>query len=316
MDMKYTPSEKLVPNLNDKQHYILHYRNLQLYLSLGMKLTRVYWVLGFDQSPWLKPYIDFNTEKRKHTRNDFEKDFFKLMNNSVFGKTMENLRKRVNVKLVNSPKQLQKLSSSPLFDYFRIFDKNLVGVNMKKPSLMYDFHYNVIKQKYGNHATLLFTDTDSLCYNIQTQDIYQDMLPDRHLYDTSEYPTDHPLFSVLNKNVLGKMKDETHGIPIEEFVRLCPKMYSLLYFEEGREVEKKTAKGITKHVTKRHVRHAHYRDFLFLKRRTINNMEQLRSIRHQLYTVNINKIGLSPYDDKRYILEDGLTTLAYGHYRL
>lgn len=257
------------------------------------------------------------------------------MNNSVFGKTMENLRKRVNVKLVNSPKQLQKLSSSPLFDYFRIFDKNLVGVNMKKPSLylnrpiyvgfsildlskvlMYDFHYNVIKQKYGNHATLLFTDTDSLCYNIQTQDIYQDMLPDRHLYDTSEYPTDHPLFSLLNKKVLGKMKDETHGIPIQEFVGLRPKMYSLLYFEEGREVEKKTAKGITKHVTKRHVRHAHYRDCLFLKRRTINNMKQLRSIRHQLYTVNINTIGLSPYDDKRYILEDGLTTLAYGHYRL
>ena len=122
LDMKYSPSEKLIPNLHDKQHYILHYRNLQLYLSLGMKLNCVHRVLGFDQSPWLKPYIDFNTEKRKHARNDFEKDFFKLMNNSVFGKTMENLRKRVNVKLVNSSKQLQKLSSSPLFDYFRIFD--------------------------------------------------------------------------------------------------------------------------------------------------------------------------------------------------
>ena len=155
-----------------------------------------------------------------------------------------------------------------------------------------------------------------LCYNIQTQDIYQDMLVDRHMYDTSEYPSDHLLYSLRNKKVLGKMKDETHGIPIQEFVGLRPKMYSLLYLEEGREVEKKTAKGIAKHVTKRHVRHAHYRDFLFLKQRTMNNMTQLRSIRHQLYTVNINKIGLTPYDDKSYILEDRLTTLAYGHYHI
>jgi hypothetical protein len=130
-----------------------------------MKLEKVHRVLGFDQSPWLKTYIDFNTEKRKHARNDFEKDFFKLMNNSVFGKTMENLRKTVNVQLVNTEKQLKKLSASPLFDYFRIFAENLVAVNMKKPSLylnrpiyvgfcildlsktlMYNFHYNYIKQ--------------------------------------------------------------------------------------------------------------------------------------------------------------------------
>ncbi|KAK3733350.1 hypothetical protein QZH41_003614 [Actinostola sp. cb2023] len=256
------PVAKLVPNLNDKQHYILHYRNLKQYLSLGMKLTKVHRVLGFDQSPWLKSYIDFNTEKRKHATNDFEKDFFKLMNNSVFGKTMENLRKRVSVKLINTPKQLKKLTANPLFDYFRIFDENLVGVDMKKPSLylnrpiyvgfcildiskilMYDFHYNVIKQKYGNNATLLFTDTDSLCYNIKTEDIYEDMYEDLDLYDTSEYPRDHVLHSTVNKKVLGKMKDETHGLPIEEFVGLRPKMYSLLYHEEGREVEKKTAKG-------------------------------------------------------------------------
>ncbi|KAK3742158.1 hypothetical protein QZH41_020479, partial [Actinostola sp. cb2023] len=255
------PVAKLIPNLNDKQHYILHYRNLKQYLSLGMKLTKVHRVLGFDQSPWLKSYIDFNTEKRKHATNDFEKDFFKLMNNSVFGKTMENLRKRVSVKLINTPKQLKKLTANPLFDYFRIFDENLVGVNMKKPSLylnrpiyvgfcildiskilMYDFHYNVIKQKYGNNATLLFTDTDSLCYNIKTEDIYEDMYEDLDLYDTSEYPRDHVLHSTVNKKVLGKMKDETHGLPIEEFVGLRPKMYSLLYHEEGREVEKKTAK--------------------------------------------------------------------------
>ncbi|KAK3731226.1 hypothetical protein QZH41_004694 [Actinostola sp. cb2023] len=285
LELNFTPTEKLVPNLNDKTHYILHYRNLKQYLSLGMKLTKVHRVLGFDQSPWLKTYIDFNTEKRKHARNDFEKDFFKLMNNSVFGKTMENLRKRVSVRLVNTPKQLKKLTANPLFDYFRIFDENLVGVNMKKPTLylnrpiyvgfcildlskvlMYDFHYHVIKQKYGNNATLLFTDTDSLCYNIQTEDIYEDMQQDHDLYDTSEYPRDHVLHSTVNKKVLGKMKDETHGLPIEEFVGLRPKMYSLLFTENNKPIEKKTAKGVAKHVTKHRIRHAHYRDCLCLRK--------------------------------------------------
>ncbi|KAK3754327.1 hypothetical protein QZH41_017838 [Actinostola sp. cb2023] len=269
------PVAKLVPNLNDKQHYILHYRNLKQYLSLGMKLTKVHRVLGFDQSPWLKSYIDFNTEKRKHATNDFEKDFFKLMNNSVFGKTMENLRKREKPSLY---------LNRPIYVGFCILDLS--------KTLMYDFHYNVIKQKYGNNATLLFTDTDSLCYNIKTEDIYEDMYEDLDLYDTSEYPRDHVLHSTANKKVLGKMKDETHGLPIEELVGLRPKMYSLLYHEEGREVEKKTAKGVAKHVTKHRIRHTHYRDCLFEKKRTMANMTQIRSDKHQLFSVNMNKIGI------------------------
>ena len=88
--------------------------------------------LGFKQSPWLKPYIDFNTEKRKDAQNSFEKDFFKLMNNSVFGKTMENMRKRVHVELVNTPKRLRKLCAKPNFQNFKIFNEDLVAVNLKK----------------------------------------------------------------------------------------------------------------------------------------------------------------------------------------
>ena len=184
---------KLIPTLRDKKEYVLHYRNLQLYLDLGLKIKKVHRVLKFDQSPWLKQYIDFNTEKRKHAKNSFEKDFFKLMNNSVFGKTRENLRKRVDVRLVTNEKKLDKLTSKPTYVSSKIFNENLMAVHKVKETLtlnrpayvgmctldlskmlMYDFHYNYIKKKYDNRARLLFTHTDSLTYKIEAEDVYKD----------------------------------------------------------------------------------------------------------------------------------------------
>ena len=157
---------KLIPTLQDKKEYVLHYRNLQLYMTLSLKVKKVHRVLKFDQSPWLKQYIDFSTEKRKHAKNPFEKDFFKLMNDSVFGKTMENLRKRVNVKLVTEYKKQDKLTSKPTYVSSKIFNENLMAVRKIKEALtlnrpayvgmcildlsktlMYDFHYNYIKRE-------------------------------------------------------------------------------------------------------------------------------------------------------------------------
>ena len=217
---------KLIPTLKDKEEYVLHYRNLQLYLDFGLKVKKVHRVLEFDQSPWLKQYIDFNTEKRKHARNPFEKDFFKLMNNSVFGKTMENLRKRVDVRLVTNEKKLLKLTSKPTYVSSKIFNENLVAVHkiketltLKRPAyvgmcildlsktLMYDFHHNYIKNKFGDRAKLLFTDTDSLTYEIEAEDVYQDFWYDEDKFDNSDYPENSPYYDTSNKNGIKKIKD-------------------------------------------------------------------------------------------------------------
>ena len=162
-----------------------------------------------------------NTERRKVARNAFEKDFFKLMNNSIFGKTMENVRGRKNIELVHTAKRMTKVAAKPNFTSFKIFNQHLVAANCLKTTillnkpiyvgfaildlsklLMYDFHYGYIKTKYGNDAQLCFTDTDSLLYDIKCDDIYGDMAEDIDKFDFSDYPADHPLFNVTNKKVL------------------------------------------------------------------------------------------------------------------
>ena len=182
---------KLIPTLYDKEKYVLHEENLKLYLKLGLKLKRVDRVLQFSEKPWLKQYIDFNSEKRRESKNCFEKDFFKLVKNIVFGKTMEDIRKRCNACLETDPDHLLRQTAKPTYVSCKIFHENLVAVNMKlerlkldKPSyvgmcildvnkaLMYKFHYNYIKKKYNERAKLLFTDTDSLCYHITTNNAY------------------------------------------------------------------------------------------------------------------------------------------------
>ena len=202
---------KLIPTLNNKEKYVLHYRNLQLYTDLGLIVTKIHRVLEFNQSPWLRQYIDFNTEKRMNAKNAFAKDFFKLMNNSVFGKTMENIRKRVDVRLVTDEKKLLKYASKPTYVSSKIFNENLVALHKIKETLtlnrpayigmcildlsktlMYDFHYNYIKKKYEDKAKLLFTDTDSLTYEIEAEDVYQDFWNDKNKFDNSDYPESSP----------------------------------------------------------------------------------------------------------------------------
>ena len=256
-----TEVEKLVPNLRNKDRYVLHYRNLQLYLSQGLRRTAVHRALRFDQSPWMEPYIRMNTELRKKAASDFEKDLYKLMNNSVFGKTMENLRRRVDVKLVRShvEDKLRRIIASPAFARANIFDDDLAAIQIHKSRLalnrpvfmgmsildlskhlMYDFYYNQLRGQYGDRCQLLYTDTDSLLLEVQSEDVFRDMASHAELYDTSDYPPEHPLHSIANKKVLGKMKDECAGRPIAEYVGLRPKMYSILEAGGG-NIKKPTA---------------------------------------------------------------------------
>ena len=327
---------KLIPTLSDKTNYVLHEENLKLYLSLGLKLKKIHRVLEFSEKPWLKPYIDFNTEKRKEAKNAFEKDFFKLMNNSVFGKTMENIRKRSNIKLETDPNHFLRQTAKPTFVSCKIFHENLVAVHMKKsflkldkPSyvgmcildlskvLMYDFHYNFIKAKYGDKAKLLFTDTDSLCYHILTDDVYEDLYNHKDMFDNSDYSKSFKFYFDENKKVIGKFKDEAAGNPITSFIGHKSKMYS--YTVELPKVKIKNvkkAKGIKKNIIERDLDHKDYLSVLQNKTIRKHKMKTIRSDHHVVSSYEINKTSLSCFDDKRYILDDGIRTYAYGHYKI
>ena len=322
-------SSKLIPHLGPRKKYVVHGQTLRQYLDLGMQLTKVHRVLGFEQRAWLKPYIDLNTRLRTNSTTEFDKDFYKLMNNSVFGKSLENVRKHQNFVLTIDSKSLRKHIAKPSYKTHHIFHETLIGVSkiktlvhLNKPiytgqaildiskTRMYAFHYNEMQKLYNfNNMRLLFTDTDSLCYLINTVNLSGDLSKIKSSLDTSNYKIEHELYTDKNKKVIGKFKDECGGKKIVEFVGLRAKCYSF-EMEDGDSIQK--SKGIRKNMMSS-VRHGHYV-------RTLKNLDpvsktgrQIRSHHHILYTTIFEKLVLSPYDDKRWILPDGVSTLSYGH---
>ena len=303
--------------------------------AIGLKISNIHRGIKFKESQWLKKYIALNTDLRTKARNEFEKDFFKLMNNSVFGKTMENIRNRVDIKLVNDKNKAERLAAKPNFKHCNIFSEDLTAIHMKKTfltfnkpvylgmcildlskTLMFDFHYNYIKKKYGDNAKLLFTDTDSLMYEIWMEDFYEDIKGDvKDRFDTSNYPSNHPsdIPTGCNKKVLGMFKDEAGGKIIDEFVGLRAKLYSYKMFE-GKESKK--CKGVKSLVVKNSITHEDYKNCLFTGTEQLRKMNVIRSHNHNIYTEEINKVALSSNDDKRHLLEGQTTTLALGHYRI
>ena len=244
---------------------------------------------------------------------------------------MQNNRKHVDLKLTTSAKQARRLAAKPNFKSFMIINKDLTLVTLSKTTvslnrpmavgctildisklIVYRWHFCYFLEKHKFNAKLLFSDTDSLCYHVTCEDIYEEIKNDMPQYfDTSDFPKDHKCYSDLNKKKLGFFKDETCGVPIVEFVGLRSKMYSILLADGS---SKNTAKGIQQHFSKTNLKHELYRKCLEEEVQTQAQYNSIRSFKHQLYTIHQNKIALSSYDDKRYLLKDSYDTLAYGHY--
>lgn len=326
--------KKLIPNLMNKSKYVIHYRNLKQCLHHGLKLTKIHRVLKFHQSPWLRNYIDLNTEQRNMTTNEFSRSFFKLMNNGVFGKTMENVDKRRNLKLLthweNHGRKLgiENYVAKPNFKKFTQFSDKLFAVEMSKVAVTYDkpvyvgftvldvskivmyrFFYDILRVQFGENVSLLYTDTDSLILEIRTENVYDHIRTNLAEYDTSNYNENiHDI--PTTPSIVGKMKDEYRGQPIHTFYGAGAKSYCVSL---GDKLTKK-AKGVKKCVIEKVLTDTDFKNVAECSKEVVVcKMFVFRSTLHEIYTELINKIALTSRDDKRFILPDGCNTLAWGH---
>ena len=308
--MKIDKCKKLVCNLHNKQKYVVHIKSLKQAFNHGLKFKKVHRIIEFNQKAWLKSYIDMNTELRELAKDDFEKDPFKLMNNAVFGKTMENIRKHRDIKLVTTDKKRRKLVSEPNYHMINYISEDLSIIEMNKPKvkmnkpiylrlsildiskiLMYELWYDHMKPKYNDNVKLCYMDTNSFAMNIKTENFYKDIANDvKNKFDTSNYEVNGPLPTGKNEKVIGLMKDELRGKIITEFVTLRPKTYSYLT-DDGKEDKK--AKGTKKCVIKRTIKFNDYKNCLLKDEVILKSQQRFISKKHDVYTEDINKIALS-----------------------
>ena len=325
-------TKKLILNLNDKSKYVVHIRTLQFYLKHGLKLKKIHRAIKFEQQEILKPYIEFNTEKRKNARNDFEKDIFKLLNNAVFGKTMEDKRKHLDFEIVSDERRFMKCVNNPSFKHSHIINENLVGVEKQKPKLkldkpifigmsildlskqhMYKFYYDVMKPKYGDNIRMVYTDTDSFVFHTRTDDIYQDLQEINDEMDFSGYDKNHKCYDATNKKVLGTFKDECKGKIMTGFIGLRPKCYAFKI--HGDEKEYKKCKGTAKNTVKRKIKYDDYNNVLETNEVIHRSFNSIRSKNHKIYSINTTKVSLNSYENKRY-WTTSVDSLAYGHFKI
>ena len=245
----HTKCNNLVPHVKEHLNYCIHYRNLKVVEKIGVTLGKVHNVISFTQDKWMKPYIDSNNERRTiaaKNGNKFEKDFFKLMNNAVFGKTMENVRNRMNLHLTTDQDNAIKWFSKPEFKT-NTHANGLYLIETHKTRIVYDkpvyvgcaildlsklhmlqFHYDVIQKNFGDKAQLIYSDTDSYVYEIESPNIYQWMQNNKQYFDLSKSKREE-MKNTENEATLGKFKDELHGQPMTEFLGLNPKCYAFRF---------------------------------------------------------------------------------------
>ncbi|XP_066585192.1 uncharacterized protein [Prorops nasuta] len=296
-------------------------------------------LIGFfceRQKEWLRVYIELNTELRVKANNDFEKNLYKLMNNAVFGKTMENVRNHVDVKLYtvwDGRYGANSYISKPNFHSRVIFNENLKAIKMNRLCVtinkpiyvgmsildiseicLYDFHYNYMKTSFNDCAKILFMDSDSLIYEIKHFDIYETIKRDcRTMFDTSDYSTNNIYkIPLVNKKVPGLMKDENNEYIMKEFIGLRSKMYAIQVFDK---CDIKKIKGISSNVVKRNITFQDNLDCLYNQDIKVSLPGRINSKMHKVFSILGEKIALNPYDDKRFIMDDFVNTLPWGHFK-
>ena len=314
----YIQTSKLICDWSDKKNYLTHYRMLKFYIKHGMIVDKVHNIISFKQSRWLEGYISFNTQKRNKAKNDFEKDFYKLLNNAFYGKTMENVRNRLKIKFVKKNdyreiiKQQSKLTFNGIHKSYENCDSYTFKHNevlMDKPIylgftvlelsklLMYEIYYDKLQPYFGQeNIQLHYMDTDSFVLSVNTKDIIKDLKNLEDIFDFSNLDKNHELFSNKNKKVIGKFKIETpKNIWIDEFVCLRSKMYA---FKCGNDSKNKL-KGISKSQSK-NIKFEEYKKCLDGEecQRECDNYI-IRSINHDMVLQKVKKSTLSVFDDKR-----------------
>ena len=316
----YIQSSKLICDWSDKKNYLIHYRMLKFYIRHGMIVDKVHNIIIFKQSNWLEKYINFNTQKRNKAKNDFEKDFYKLLNNAFYGKTMENVRNRLKIKFIKKDdyKEIINHQSKLTFNGIHKSYENCDSYTFKQNEVlidkpidlgfavlelsklhMYEAYYDILQPYFGQeNIHLHYIDTDSFILSVNTKDIIEDLKNLEDIFDFSNLDKNHELFSNKNKKVIGKFKIETpKNIFIDEFVVLRSKMYAFRCKNE--EEDKNKLKGISKAQSK-NIKFEEYKICLEgeeLENESINYI--LKSSNHNIYMQGIKKTALSIFDDKR-----------------
>jgi hypothetical protein len=339
MNLPKPTCSKLIPHLNDRTHYRVHWMALRTYMKYGMVVTKVHKGVRYKQETWLEPYIQKNTMERQKAQDDVTSKFHKDMNNIIYGKMVEGVRNRINVKLRSSWKAAKKLVNKPTYKAHKIFDEDLVCIQLQQTevtlnklpavgsaildtakSIMYEFYYGKLKKVFNSQeARLVMTDTDSFLLHITCEDMWSRWSTMMEMLDVSDYDDSHPLFEIEgclkgkynNKKRLGTFKDEMGGGNIiQEAVALRSKMYSLVV--ENKEDIKK-CKGISRHAVEKILTHQDYVNCLRGNPTVRVSNTKITNLNHELFTTRQEKLALSAYDDKRYVLDNLEDTLAHGH---
>ena len=337
VDREMVKAHKLVGTCLNKSEYVVHFKVLKFYLQKGLKITKIHQCIRFIQEEIYKPFIDFNSSRRAQATNEFEKSYYKQKNNSLFGKSMENVRDRIKVKLIGTAYKYVEYASKPTFCGATILAPELALVQYSNENvmlkstiaigaavldnsklIMYDLAYNKLpkyESQFNCKMQIIGGDTDSLFLVVRggvdlLREMYPSMISDG-LLDTSNYPKNHPLYSNKLNARLGCIKDEFKGEICKEVILLAPKCYS---FKLMNDETKSTAKGVGRNV-KKTFNHEDYRERYFLKTELRRSIRRMQSFKHKIYNIKQDKVALSFFENKRAWTGDN-ESLPYGHYLL